>query len=249
MVDVGAQIQSIDMPELLKISELAARAGVAKSTIQHYIREGLIPKPEKRPHRNMHYYNADLVDRIKLIRDLQTRRNLSLARIKELLADEVNLHEIRVTLSSPAPLELGNKTPVSRSQLIADSGFTGEQLDDLESRGFIESDREDGAIVYGPIDAAIAAACGSMRQAGLNPENGFGLDALQIYLDAMRDLIVKEMILFTKGMAKHPPEKLFEMARSGLAGTNTLLLNLRRKIFLRMLAATDNSGALSTPKK
>jgi len=227
------------MTELLKISELASRAGVVKSTIQHYIREGLIPKPEKRPHRNMHYYNADLVDRIKLIRDLQTRRNLSLAKIKELLSDEGNIEEIRALLNSPAPLELRDQAPVTRDQLLADSGFAGKDLDELESRGFIEADGSGDSAVYSPIDAAIVGACASMRRAGLNPENGFGGDELQIYLDAMRELIAKEMVLFTKSMGQHPPEKLFEMARTGLAGTNTLLMNLRRKIFLRLLATAD----------
>src|SRR2546425_12379838 len=94
-----ATMSTVTMSELIKISELAARAGVEKSTIQHYIREGLLPVPAQRPHRNMHYYSAELVGRIKLIKELQTRRNLPLARIREVLAanvvDEQGIEQIR----------------------------------------------------------------------------------------------------------------------------------------------------------
>ncbi len=47
------------MAELLKMSELVTRAGVEKSTIQHYLREGLLPAPAARPHRNIAYYRAN----------------------------------------------------------------------------------------------------------------------------------------------------------------------------------------------
>ena len=125
------------MTDLIKISELAARAGVEKSTIQHYIREGLIPTPEARPHRNMHYYDADLVERIKLIKDLQTRRNVPLARIREMLsddqlADEQGIEKIRSYLySSPAALDLACK-PVC----VIDRGERdGKEVIALDVRG------------------------------------------------------------------------------------------------------------------
>ena len=117
------------MAELLKISQLAVRAGVEKSTIQHYIREGLLPTPVHRPHRNMHYYSADLVPRIKLIRELQARRNFPLAKIREVLADEKlsdegGVEQIRSYLySSPAPLDLSQAKPVSRTRLDEESGM------------------------------------------------------------------------------------------------------------------------------
>ena len=240
------------MTRLLKISELAARAGVEKSTIQHYIREGLIPTPQTRPHRNMHYYDANLVDRIRLIKDLQTRRNVPLAQIREMLSDdsipdELALEQIRTYLhSSPSALDLTRERPVSRSRLIEDSGMEGDLLDRLEQRGFISSMRKGNTVVYDPIDAAIVHACSSMRRAGFGEENGFGLDELDIYMHAMRELIAKEMTMFSRVLRRRTTEAIVEMAQRGFEGTNTLMLNLRRKLFLKVL--TDARKATSKAK-
>lgn len=241
------------MTELLKISELAARAGVEKSTIQHYIREGLLPTPEQRPHRNMHYYSAELVGRIKLIRELQARRNLPLSRIREVLTDEGldeegGIEQIRSYLyASPGALDLSTAKPVSRSQLSEESGMEPDVLDRLEQRGFISSRRKGNAVVYDPVDVAIVHACASLRHAGLNELNGFTLDELEIYLRAMRELIAKEMMLFTRVLRDHSTQEIVEMARSGFEGTNTLIVNLRRKLFLKVVSDVTPAG--SKPRK
>jgi DNA-binding transcriptional MerR regulator len=246
------------MTERLKISQLAARAGVEKSTIQHYIREGLIPTPKERPHRNMHYYSAGLIPRIKLIRELQARRNLPLAKIREVLgdealADERGIEEIRSYLySSPGALELSDAKPVSRSRLSEESGMELDVLDRLEQRGFITSRRKGTTVVYDPVDAAIVHACSSMRRAGLNEANGFTLAELDIYMTAMRDLIAKEMMLFARVLGGHSTEEIVEMAQRGFEGTNTLLINLRRKVFLGVLADARTglfAGKTRRPRK
>ena len=106
------------MPKLLKMKELVARAGVEKSTIQYYLREGLLPEPSTRPHRNMAYYSPDLVERIGLIKQLQTERNLPLARIKLLLASHRNLASLREWMDrhpvSPEP----DSEPTARAALL-----------------------------------------------------------------------------------------------------------------------------------
>src|SRR5262245_7403112 len=162
------------MTELLKISELAARAGVEKSTIQHYIREGLIPTPKDRPHRNMHYYTADLVPRIKLIRELQSRRNLPLSKIREVLSDEQlsderGIEQLRGYLhTGPGALDLADAKPVSRTKLAEESGIEPDVLDRLEQRGFIASQRKGNTVVYDAVDVAIVHAVQSMRRAGFD---------------------------------------------------------------------------------
>lgn len=241
------------MGALIKISELAARAGVEKSTIQHYIREGLIPTPEARPHRNMHYYDSDLVERIKLIRDLQSRRNFPLSRIRDVLSDdqlanEQGIEQIRSYLySSPAALDLSQAKPVSRPRLIEESGMEGELLDRLEERGFIASIRKGNTVVYDPVDVAIVHACQSMRRAGLGEQNGFKLEEMDIYMHAMQDLIGKEMMLFTRVLRNRKPDEIVEMAQRGFEGTNTLLINLRRKLFLKVLAQARSASAKTPP--
>ncbi len=84
----------------LKISELAAEAGVPVATVRHYLREGLLPEGEKTS-RNMAYYPADLVDRIRLIKRLQEERFMPLRVIGELLeGDPDELERVRAALEA-----------------------------------------------------------------------------------------------------------------------------------------------------
>ena len=71
--------------DLLKIGELAEASGVPSATIRHYVREGLLPEPVKTS-RNMAYYPAEFVDRIKIIKQLQEERFMPLKVIREVLA-------------------------------------------------------------------------------------------------------------------------------------------------------------------
>ncbi len=241
------------MSELLKISELAARAGVEKSTIQHYIREGLLPVPTERPHRNMHYYSAELVGRIKLIRELQQRRNLPLSKIRQVFADEElgdeqGLEQIRSMLhSASAPFELASTRPQSRARLVEDSGIEPDVLDRLEQHGFVTPARKGTSVTYDATDIAIVHAVQSMRRAGLGEQQGFTLDDMDIYMQAMRDLIGRELALFARVLRDRSTTEIVEMARRGFEGTNTLLVGLRRKLFLHLLA--DMERARKRPRR
>src|SRR6185503_9899975 len=126
--------------------------------------------------------------------------------------------------------------PVTRTKLSEESGMEPEVLDRLEERGFITSHRKGNTVVYEPVDVAIVHACQSMRRAGLNEERGFKLEELDIYMKAVRDLIGQEMRLFARVLRDQSTEDIVEMAQRGFEGTNTLLVNLRRKLFLKMLA-------------
>ncbi|HEX7699108.1 MAG TPA: hypothetical protein VF403_00215, partial [Kofleriaceae bacterium] len=48
-------------------------------------------------------------------------------------------------------------------------------------------------------------------------------------------LIGKELALFSRVLRKRSTEEIVEMARRGFEGTNTLLVGLRRKLFLQLL--------------
>src|ERR671934_3013996 len=73
--------------EMLRMGELAEASGVSAATIKHYLREGLLPEPVKTS-RNMAYYPADFVERIKLIKQLQEERFMPLKVIKGMLDED-----------------------------------------------------------------------------------------------------------------------------------------------------------------
>jgi DNA-binding transcriptional MerR regulator len=238
------------LPELLKISELASRAGVEKSTVQHYLREGLLPPPAAKPHRNMAYYSSDTVERIKLIRELQSRRFLPLARIKELLDDSEGIDELRLYVANdPGGLTDGASAsePATRAEVIAQTNIPAESLDRLEEAGFVHPSEgeSDDEIVYSQIDTTILRALASMEAAGLNAENGFHIEDMGFYLDATRALIGKEVALFSQVMGRLPRDKVLKMARAGLGGSNRLVVALRQKVFLQLLgeiSSDDNAS-------
>ena len=68
----------------LKMKDLVDATGVPKSTILHYLHQGLLPGPLKTSP-NMAYYDPRCVDRIKYIQHMQSRHRLSLSEIKQML--------------------------------------------------------------------------------------------------------------------------------------------------------------------
>ena len=82
------------------MGELARASGVSAATIKHYLREGLLPEPVKTS-RNMAYYPAEFVDRIKMIKQLQEERYMPLRVIKDLLEEDPD--------RARALIELGDK--------------------------------------------------------------------------------------------------------------------------------------------
>jgi len=69
----------------LKMKELMQRSGESKSTILYYVKEGLLPQPQK-PKPNVHLYDEQAVEILRLIKYLQHNFNYSIAEIKTIFA-------------------------------------------------------------------------------------------------------------------------------------------------------------------
>ena len=91
--------------EMLRMGELARASGVSAATIKHYLREGLLPEPVKTS-RNMAYYPAEFVERIRMIKQLQEERYMPLRVIKDLLEEDPD--------RAKALIELGDKPARAR---------------------------------------------------------------------------------------------------------------------------------------
>ena len=72
---------------LLKISELAEAANESVSTVKYYVKEGLVEIACKTG-KNMAYYAPESVERVKLIRTLQSEKFYPLAVIKHMLRNK-----------------------------------------------------------------------------------------------------------------------------------------------------------------
>lgn len=68
----------------LKIGEIARASGVAPSTIRYYVRQGLLPEPQK-VNKSMAYYDESCIQKILAIRHLQERKYFPLSVIKNIM--------------------------------------------------------------------------------------------------------------------------------------------------------------------
>jgi DNA-binding transcriptional MerR regulator len=69
---------------VLKMKDLVAATGVARSTILYYVQQGMLPEPVKTS-RNMAYYDPACIDIIRFIQEMQRRHRLSLEEIKQVI--------------------------------------------------------------------------------------------------------------------------------------------------------------------
>jgi len=107
-------------PELLKMSKLAEQSGVPAATIKHYLREGLLPEPVERTGRTMAYYGPETVERLRVIKRLQSVRFLPLKVIREVLDDvDDTSDEIKITRSVTNVLNrMQSEDSITRSKLL-----------------------------------------------------------------------------------------------------------------------------------
>lgn len=114
------------------MKELVEATGVPKSTILHYLNQGLLPEPIKTSP-NMAYYPPQIIDRIRFIQHMQRHHRLSLSEIKQVLEAKVGDADlpIRIELHDiifGQPKEDGLLDRESFSQA---TGLTLEQLEEL----------------------------------------------------------------------------------------------------------------------
>ncbi|HIP20343.1 MAG TPA: MerR family transcriptional regulator [Sulfurimonas sp.] len=70
----------------LKMKELMAESDESKSTILFYIKEGILPEPQK-PKPNVHLYDESCVQILKFIKYLQHNFSYSISEIKSIFQD------------------------------------------------------------------------------------------------------------------------------------------------------------------
>lgn len=124
----------IPMRELEKIS------GFARTTINFYIKEGLLPLPRKSA-KNMSYYDERFVARLREIHILKDEGHFSLHEIKDLFAEqnaEENTLNLRFMKCLNSLLPYSKKEhSVTREEIFKETDISGEDFDSLEEHGFV----------------------------------------------------------------------------------------------------------------
>ena len=138
----------------LKMRELVAASGVPKSTILHYLNEGLLPRPVKTG-RNVAYYDPSCVERLNFIKLMQKKHRLPLEEIKEIFHRPQNdrefmaLQELHAAIFGPQPdeVELLDQKAFCRA-----TGLNPREVKELRTAGLLlplqagKFDQEDVAL-------------------------------------------------------------------------------------------------------
>lgn len=245
-------------PELVRISALARLAGVPMPTIKHYIREGLLPRSGTRTGRTMAYYDPRLAERVRVIKDLQSRRFLPLALISRLLepppsaalradAEETlrkHLGELEPAVQAgarDARAVRGKKAGLarSRSQVLAAYEITGAELDALAAAGLLApAPVARGEAMYSNGDLEMLDVIHEVRKNGMG--DLFPMTILEPYVAAVRTLVRVEIELFRRHVlaaTSLPRRPLDEIARDATRLGERLVVALRAKLVIPELRA------------
>lgn len=197
--------------------DVCARTGLARSTIHHYIREGILPQPE-RTGRNTAFYDEDFVRRAQLVRALQEKTRMPLAEIRETLngmSDET-VGQIdpdrfagmarRITDS----LRLATEQPVARADLLAMTGLRAAELDGMAKVGLI-----DDTDPVEPLDVRIVLALVRIREAGATVEAGFAgspqiIKSYRKHLNDLAKAEAREMVRLMRSLSRMDLDRFLE---------------------------------------
>ncbi len=184
-------------PAALKMQDLVQATGVPKSTILHYLNEGLLPEPVKTS-RNMAYYSPACVERISFIKVMQSKYRLSLAIIKKFLQDGSAGPEMEPFLELRSFIygRRDDRELLDLGAFCRASGLTAPEVAQLQKAGLLiplDPGRFDAE------DLAIGRILKDCLQLGLTPaESSFYPRLAREIVDhemAIRDRLVKGLSL------------------------------------------------------
>ncbi len=231
-------------PTLVKMSTLAQLSGVPAATIKHYLREGLLPQPWVRTSKNMAFYEASLVERIRAIKDLQRKHFLPLKVIKGVLdgtvkdVDGETVAAIERALDQQAPRESR-----SREQLL-DGGMPASLLDAFTALGLITPEGFGETERFTGDDLTLLRTLGASRRAGMTSEM-LPPSIVEAYVQAIRELVRTELELFREGVVPRAGKHLPELTEAATKLSEQLVVLVRRKMLVPTLRQIVESEQLS----
>ncbi|GGD79885.1 MerR family transcriptional regulator [Croceicoccus mobilis] len=172
----------------MKMKELEKVTGVNRETIRVYLREGLVPQPE-RSGRTVADYGDQHVEAIRAVRRLQRENRLTLAQIKTLVTGSMT--EKRINESAFDDLETlvshranSDQTPVLLKTLVGQYPKAIEDARTLCEIGIIDITDTAHGEALSVTSAQLVSIWGEMRKAGFNETLDYSPEVLGHYIDA-----------------------------------------------------------------
>jgi DNA-binding transcriptional MerR regulator len=227
----------------LKMKDLERATGVGREAIRFYIREGLLPSPE-RPARNVAWYDESFVERILLVKKLQTERYLPLSVIKSIVAGEdvPARAEVETLLdldrSLPAAVrDHGARPPERLSALAKRVGMTSKEILSIAKTEAVAIVTRDGDQWLEGRDVAIVELWARARAAGFTDDVGFSAETLRKYVEFSRWLVREELRQFASNVTgKADRTRVQRMAEVGIANSGEILRLVHERVMLDAIA-------------
>lgn len=236
------------------MKDLEQATGVGREAIRFYIREGLLPEPE-RPAKNVAYYDASFVEKIRFIKELQEKRYLPLHVIRRIVANdgEPTAAEVEALLELdgklfPSVKEAPRLEPVEIGEAARRSGVPLDEVHVVAGTGAITLTERDGQEWIEGSGLELLDLWGQLRASGFTPEQGFAPEDIGLYVDMVEWLAREELRLFTRGVAgRVKGADAVAMAEQGIDVLNKILGLLRKNTLLKFIA--EGNVPESKPKR
>lgn len=179
----------VDDGPMLKMKELVEATGISKATILYYVSEKLLPRPVKTSP-NVAYYPASTIERISLIRELQSRHRFSLSQIRAILKGQEKGRDLETLIEFNR--EVFNRDDgkrFKRAEFRKSCGLTEKDLKAAIELGLIFPDED------GYFDNTDLSAGKLLKQ---NLELGLSLADFSYYARAAEEIVSHEMALRRK---------------------------------------------------
>lgn len=232
----------------MKMRDLEAKTGLSRESIRFYIREGLLPEPD-RPRRNVATYSEAHVRAIETIRSLQKDPHLTLGMIKRLMQGEpVSIstmagysHNFGALLAHRLkPPSQGDAIPVA--QLIQRQPLAKRYIEAFARNGFIDKIIVDGEECLDSIDARIVSIWVDARiNGGFEEALGFGPHGIVPFFEAMGALAETVIASFIDQIRNRLDEAAAaRLAQAGIEVSNAILpLLFTRAMFREAMKRSD----------
>ena len=221
---------------LLKMKELAEASGVSAGTIKHYLREGLLGEGDGivKTSRNMAWYPPELVERIRLIKQLQEERFLPLKVIKSMLDEDPERTRALVELEDRI-LEralAGDSARATAAELRRRYDIPQEVLNRLSELEVLTPSSRG----YGARDVEIVEAISRFRAGGYDERIGFTVYDTLRYKAALEQLVKEEVqVLLDRLAGELDPDRAVDLISAGLEPLNELIAALHQKALVAEL--------------
>ena len=219
------------------MKELEARTGVNREAIRFYIREGLLPEPEK-PRRNVAIYSEQHVARTKLIKKLQDSHYLPLKLVKSVLdspeSQKLASNEVP-GMAHFLPAFLRDTEPGpdrTINEISKESGLPKADILALANLGAISISEEDRIDFR---DAAIITAWGKAQEYGFNAERGYTDEFFAHYVEATKMLAENEVERFFAQFDTDDGQSAAAQGAAGIEIANKIITLLHTKFILQAI--------------